>query len=161
MNAQINFPAFALSLYALPSVETECLALQDSFGLSVPLVLCCAWLDFQGRGASLTSLANLPTQTLDWEQKVVWPLRQLRRQMKQNSENGGDEEVRLKIKQAELAAEMQVLKRLGELAWPMSTELALDSLARWAKLPNACDSFSALRTGLTLLNRDTLTGHTN
>ena len=161
MSTHINFPAFALSLYAQPSAEAECLHLQDTYKLSVPLILCCAWLDFRGKGATVASLLAVPKAVLAWEQKVVWPLRQLRREMKQDDVSASEELVRLKIKQAELAAEMEVLKRLGELPWPATSELALNSMARLANLPNQCDSFGALRAGLTLLKRDTLTGQTN
>ncbi|MDN3637901.1 TIGR02444 family protein [Simiduia curdlanivorans] len=157
-----NFIDFALSLYAQPAVEAECLQLQDNHDVSVPLLLCCAWLDFGGVGATLESIGVLAKDVLVWEQTVVWPLRQLRRQLKCEAESSAAvAEIRAKIKQAELAAELEVLQRLGAIAWPSCSEPALTSLRLYYQLAGDCDSFGALRARMAVLKADALTGQTN
>ena len=159
---QQNFIDFALSLYAQPAVQAECLQLQDTQRLSIPLLLCCAWLDVRAMGAGLTSITALEHTVLAWEREVVWPLRQLRRQLKVEADsNAAIAELRLQIKQAELAAEMEVLRRLGGIAWEACTTQALSSVAAYYQIPVDCDSFSALRARMAELQASTLTGQPN
>ncbi|WP_390592641.1 TIGR02444 family protein [Simiduia litorea] len=159
---QPNFIDFALSVYAQPSVEAECLQLQDRYQVSVTLLLCCAWLDFRGVGASPDSIRAHAGEILAWEQAVVWPLRQMRRQLKRESEaNVAVAEIRTKIKQAELSAELEVIKRLGLVTWIRCSEQALASVCLYYQIPSDCDSFGALRARMAELKADTLTGQTN
>jgi uncharacterized protein (TIGR02444 family) len=101
---------FAVEVYRKPGVAEVCLQLQDRIGVDVSfmMVLICAFLH---RGVSMTDdeIAGLDAAVSDWRSEVVVPLRQMRRRMKAGlfpAPDGGSEELRSKIKAAELHAEL-------------------------------------------------------
>ena len=66
---------FAVRLYAEPGVSDACLALQDRFGVDVPLLLWAAWL---GDGADAAALRAGDRAVGPWRARAVRPLRALR-----------------------------------------------------------------------------------
>jgi uncharacterized protein (TIGR02444 family) len=74
---------YSLRLYHRPGVSSACLALQDNHGVDVNLLLFCCW-----RGASAApilqaaELQRLLAGTAVWSDRVIRPLRSLRRQLK-------------------------------------------------------------------------------
>lgn len=75
-----SFWRFTLGIYAEDDVRTECLVLQDEWGLDVNLVLLCFWwVGVTGRAFGLAELGLARRAAADWNAAVVWPLRHLRR----------------------------------------------------------------------------------
>lgn len=158
----VDFQTVALSLYRQPAVEAECLNYQEVYEVSIPLLLCCAWLDLSGSGASVEQVKSLPAEILAWEQAIVWPIRRARRALKRESVSSRSvSTLRTQIKQAELMAEMEVMARLSALPWHKSPIGALDSLAVVHKIDSKRDAFGALRAAMRQLGSDTLTGPNN
>ena len=93
---------YSLAVYAREGVADCCLALQDEFGLDVNLLLYAAWLAQRGERLQRDHLAGLEARVARWREKVVKPLRQLRRQWRDESGAGS---LRRDIKALELRAE--------------------------------------------------------
>ena len=80
MRRQANpFWRFSLRLYARPGVEQACLALQDSFGADVNLLLFCCWMGAGGRRTGKQFLRKLLAALGPWQTQVLQPLRRARR----------------------------------------------------------------------------------
>ncbi len=110
---------FALACYARPGVEAACLALQEQ-GADICLLLCGAWLESRATACTPERIEALRAMAAPWQQAVVAPLRQLRRQWKPAST--GDPALaalRDRLKQLELDAERLLLARLEDVcrAW--------------------------------------------
>ena len=100
---------YSLATYALDGVATSCLALQDTFGLDVNLLLYAAWLAQLDKRLSEHHLAGLEAEIGDWREQVIKPLRALRQQLQAYSPAAG---VRDEIKALELCAEQQQQDRM-------------------------------------------------
>jgi uncharacterized protein (TIGR02444 family) len=131
--------AWAQAAYARPGAREACLALQDQHGQNVCLLLWAAW-----SGAPVEALARGVALARAWEQAVVSPLRQVRRELKAQAgpiDAAGRERLREDIKAAELEAERLLLEALARLAGAGSgaPEAALRAAAAaWGrKLPDA------------------------
>jgi uncharacterized protein (TIGR02444 family) len=114
------FWKFSLAVYARPRVADACLSLQDSHSLDVNLLLFCLWYAIYGSSAlAEDELRRAVTATRSWQDRVVGPLRTLRRRLKTDpcgmpsAAAGG---FRLRLQEAELAAERIEQDRLFALA---------------------------------------------
>jgi len=99
---------FSLLLYAKPNVANACLALQDEVGADINLLLFLLWEATQGRRVSLQELEDVEAQIVCWRDRVVVPLRAVRRYLKVAPPPGDRERVevfRTRIKSLELEAE--------------------------------------------------------
>ena len=107
---------FALSLYARPGVEAACLTLQDDHAQCVPLLLWRLWaLDRPVDAATLGSAVALAR---DWDERVVTPLRTIRRGLAAPAPPIADAarlSLREAVKASELAAERVLLESLETL----------------------------------------------
>lgn len=126
---------FALDLYARPGVEQACLRLQDEHDTDVCLLLCGAWL--QRRGVRCTALRAEQLRRLaqGWQGDVIRPLRELRRQWKeQAAQDEALAALRERLAQLELDAERELLRRLEDLSgpWPAEVGRTADWLAALA-----------------------------
>jgi uncharacterized protein (TIGR02444 family) len=95
---------YSLATYSLEGVASTCLALQDTIGLDVNLLLYAAWLARMDQRLSGEHLAGLEADIADWREMVIKPLRALRRQLPDYSSASW---VRKEIKALELRAEQQ------------------------------------------------------
>lgn len=121
---------FALHLYARPGVEAACLALQDE-GADVCLLLCGAWLEAGRAGVTPERVQHLQQLAAAWQQHVVTPLRQLRRQWRADAQHDPQlTHLREQVKALELEAERTLLARLQQASegW-MNQGVAGDWLA--------------------------------
>ncbi|MGF1454929.1 MAG: TIGR02444 family protein, partial [Alphaproteobacteria bacterium] len=77
------FWRFSLETYARPGVAEAAIALQDTDGANVNLLLLCLWLAHE-KGQSLTGdrLASLSEALAAWSASVTAPLRSVRRSLK-------------------------------------------------------------------------------
>ena len=100
---------FALRLYAEPDVSDACLALQDRFGVDVPLLIWAAWL---GEGAVPDVLQTGDEAVGPWRVRAVRPLRAVRRHLR-DSVTGLDDDAqegwRESVKRLEIEAERLAL----------------------------------------------------
>ena len=71
---------YSLVIYAKPGVAAAGIALQDQYGLDVNLLLACLWYAAEGPGRLESEhIRECLNRTRDWQQKVVKPLRKVRR----------------------------------------------------------------------------------
>ena len=76
------FWRFSLAVYAAPGVAPECLALQDTRGIDVNMLLFCAWLGSLRVVLTGEDLAAVEATVRSWREQVVLPLRGVRRDIK-------------------------------------------------------------------------------
>ena len=103
-----EFWKFSLTIYRAPHVEDGLLLMQDRHGLDVNLILLCCWLGGRGVRLKENSLSLLIKETKPWREKVVEPLRHLRRMIKREipiCANLPTETIRQQIKVVELESE--------------------------------------------------------
>ena len=130
------FWKFSLAVYAAPGVAGECLAVQESHGVDVNVLLFCAWLA-AARKVALTpaDIEAIGAVVGAWHERAVKPLRGVRRYMKDVP--GGDVAVlRTRVKGAEIEAEQieqAMLFAHAERYWPQSGEAVLPA-ALWTNL---------------------------
>lgn len=93
---------YSLDVWRRPGVEACCLALQDTCGLDVNLVLYAGWLASQQRRLSEEHLARVEHEAGQWRLRVVQPLRELRRQLR---DFDAASELREQLQTLELQAE--------------------------------------------------------
>lgn len=109
---------FSLTVYGTADVEQACLLMQDKLDIDVNLLLTCLWLAVTGRGRFSTGeLEDIETQVAYWQQQIIQPLRQVRRQLKDLSRVGGTvhNTLRKSVSACELDAE-QVEQQMLEQA---------------------------------------------
>jgi uncharacterized protein (TIGR02444 family) len=76
------FWRFSLAVYAAPGVTPECLALQESLGADVNVLLFCAWAGTQKRLLTAAHVAAVDARVTSWHEHVVRPLRAARQSIK-------------------------------------------------------------------------------
>lgn len=95
---------FSLVSYGQQGMPQACLALQDELGLDVNTLLYAAWLASMDQQLTQQHLQGLEDRVGPWRERVVRPLRALRRELRDYSPAAG---VREQIKQLELDSERQ------------------------------------------------------
>ena len=112
-------------------MSEHCLALQDSSGVDVNLLLYAAWRGSLGDALGGQQFEQLGALTREWRETVIQPLRELRRANKTLAPLVAEA-----IAGAELAAERHQQDELFQAAIPGAPERGsvsanLDSLQRW------------------------------
>ena len=100
---------FAVRLYGEPGVSEACLALQDRFGVDIPLMLWAAWL---GAGAGPSALRAGDRAVGPWRARAIRPARALRRHLRHpvaGLDDEAREEWRGSVKRLEIEAERLAL----------------------------------------------------
>ncbi|MGS2718482.1 TIGR02444 family protein [Eionea flava] len=127
MARMIALWTFACKLYSEPSVKSACLALQDQYGVNVPLLLTACWVSKHNIVLSPEVAEHLYSRAAQWESGCIEPLRRLRRDMKMVHTNNLDDgsgnshecsqwsHVREQVKNVELAAEKALLGALEQV----------------------------------------------
>lgn len=77
--ASFAFWRFSLRTYRTPGVAAACLALQDSCGADVNLLLYGCWLGLGGRRLSDRAMRQALAGVARWQHDIVQPMRQARR----------------------------------------------------------------------------------
>lgn len=139
---------FAEALYQRPGVEAACLLLQTQ-GADVCLLLCAAWLERRQVACSDERAEVLRAVAQPWQQQVVMPLRQLRQSWREQAQSDNAlSQLREQIKQLELEAEREQLKRLATCTqdWQCSeADSSMNWLDSLAPLPSNRDALQTLR----------------
>ena len=77
------FWRFSLAVYAMPGVAAECLALQETHGVDVNMLLFCAWLGSAQRIVlTQANLATVESAVRSWRDEVILPVRSVRRDIR-------------------------------------------------------------------------------
>jgi uncharacterized protein (TIGR02444 family) len=121
------FWRFSLRFYRQPGVADACIALQDSCGVDVNILLFLLWLATARRCVPAAAAQELCAKTAAWHDDVVVPLRTLRRRLKDGStlvERGAAELFRTRIKAVELESERLQQEAMFALAAALLTENA-------------------------------------
>ncbi len=119
------FWRFSLRFYRQPGVADACIALQDSCGVDVNVLLLFLWLATARRRIQLAAARAVCAEATPWRDDVVAPLRTVRRRLKDGSslvERGAAELFRTKIKAIELESERLQQEALFGLASGLATE---------------------------------------
>ena len=95
---------FSLSNYRRDGVAQTCLTLQDEFGLDVNVLLYGGWLAAMDQCLTEDHLAGIAATIAPWRERVVLPLRILRRQWR---DYPAAIDLRDEVKALELQAERQ------------------------------------------------------
>jgi uncharacterized protein (TIGR02444 family) len=110
--------AFALRVYARPSVADACLKLQNEAGVDVMMLLMIAFAAVERRVLLTASeIAELDEACRPWREQIVQSLRAIRVTLKSGpvpAPSAETEELRTRIKSAELAAERLQNQLLAE-----------------------------------------------
>lgn len=117
-----SFPSlwdYAVELYSQPEVRENCLRLQDEHAWNVNLLLACVWYGQYFGTMTDSQCRTIHSSASHWNERVVSPLRQLRRWLKTHIEDADNirpdaESLRESVKKLELAGERQLLKRIEE-----------------------------------------------
>jgi uncharacterized protein (TIGR02444 family) len=99
-----EFWQFSLLVYKQNEVAKECLALQETSGANINLLLFCAWAGAQGIVLSNENIEAASIAVAAWNETIVRPLRGVRQKIKSLG-GGGLEEFRAFVKDIELEAE--------------------------------------------------------
>jgi len=76
------FWQFSLAVHGAPGVDAECLALQDTHGIDVDVLLFCAWVGTQGIVLTADNMAAIEALVRPWRDTAIAPLRAARRGIK-------------------------------------------------------------------------------
>lgn len=99
-----EFWRFSLLVYKQNEVAKECLALQETSGVNVNLLLFCAWIGAQGIALSSENIEAASVAVAAWHETIVRALRGVRQKIKSLGVVGLDE-FRAHVKDIELEAE--------------------------------------------------------
>jgi uncharacterized protein (TIGR02444 family) len=115
---------FSLEIYAAEGVSGACLDLQERRGCDVNVLLFCCWLGASGRPTlSADRLRAILAEITPWQAKIVKPLREVRRLLKDMPPESVPETIdatRRRVADAELAAEHAEQLRLVGLYAPLA-----------------------------------------
>ncbi len=126
---------WAVTAYARQGVSETCLTLQDKDGQNVPLLLFGAWAATTGRALDDEAVEAACDVARAWDEAAVAPLRAVRRALKApllDMDSTAREEVRERVKAAELLAERRLLEDLEPLAGGVAA--VRDALADMVRL---------------------------
>jgi uncharacterized protein (TIGR02444 family) len=114
---------FSLNFYSRPRVAPACLDLQDNGGVDVNVLFYLLFLAQQGRQLDRNDVARIDAMALAWRDRVVRPLRTLRRDLKYRIAPSNVEAtaaLRTDVKRIELEAE-RIEQHMLERLIPAST----------------------------------------
>ncbi len=118
---------FAVDRYERPGAKEAFLALQDEYGMDIPVLLFLLWVH-ENFKADKDELGRFCTAAIDevkdWREGVIKPLREARRAAKENTTVGSTDYYET-TKQVELEAEKRQLMHLERLAEENLTLLPL------------------------------------
>jgi uncharacterized protein (TIGR02444 family) len=117
--SETPFWQFSLKLYGKPGVADTFIALQDTCGVDVNLLLFLFWLASGGWQVSADEVRNLDDKVRDWRNLTIIPIRNVRRRLKGAATlvtSGKQEDFRNKVKAVELEAERLQQEALYDVA---------------------------------------------
>ena len=127
---------FSLKFYGQQNIASSCLALQESVGADVNILLYCCWVASEGAAViEPTEFAEIIETIEPWQSGVIRGLRQIRRNMKQERMlDLGElsESLRDKIKNCELEGErleQMILYQSGQQLFVGGSDQSSETIA--------------------------------
>jgi len=120
------FWSYSLKIYGVDAVARACLALQDSWGADVNLLLYCCWLGHAGRTLDKRSLQMAIARVSRLQTEVVKPLRQARRALKKSPDGlpaASVAELRKRLGALELDLEYLEQRLLADMAQTLAPKM--------------------------------------
>lgn len=114
----MNLWNFSIETYGEEGISTDCLTLQDTMNVDVPILLWAVWAEMTGHVVDASALAEAELGVSIWRDEVVKPLRAVRRWLKHGpppTPFPATEALRDGVKAAELSAEKIELETLAAL----------------------------------------------
>lgn len=102
-----DFWRYACALYSSPEVASKLLFLQDNYQLDVIALLFIAWLENDNKPLSKASLDSCLQRCQHWQDTIIAPIRQARREIKQQNAD-----LYQQAKELELYAEQTLMAKL-------------------------------------------------
>lgn len=130
LNAEAELWRFAIRVYGSEGVAQDCLTLQETYGVDVPVVLCALWMATRGIALQPDDMVRLAGSVEAWHTDVVKALRAVRQRLKEGpfpAPNERTEAVRTAVKTAELDSERIELAILADMAVGFATGAPLSS----------------------------------
>jgi uncharacterized protein (TIGR02444 family) len=118
-HTETPFWRFSLKLYSQAGVSDACIALQDSLGVDVNLLLFLFWLASDDRQLAASEVKMLDDNVRDWRSLTIVPIRDTRRKLKGAATlvaPDRQEAFRNKVKAVELDAERLQQEALYEFS---------------------------------------------
>lgn len=113
------FRSFALAVYQIDDVAKSCLLLQESAGVDVTVMLFAAYAGAMRHArVSVDEITALRCRVRPWHDEVVRPLRAIRQRLKTGpapAPSRPTEQLRDRVKRAELEAELLEIDTLGRM----------------------------------------------
>jgi len=138
---------FVLGYYRQPGVSEAAIALQDSAGVDVNMILFLMWLSGQGKTLAEPDMRKLSEASRAWQHSIVVPIRNIRRLLKENAPFVEQEialAYRKKVQALELEGEQlelngmaDAVKKLSAASVATTEKAARDNLATFAKVSGA------------------------
>jgi uncharacterized protein (TIGR02444 family) len=117
-NAKLPIWDFVLGYYRQPGVSEAAIALQDSAGIDVNMVLFLMWAAAQRQSFAAAEIRAIGEKTQPWQHKVVVPVRAVRRLLKENAplvEAAAAQDFRKKVQALEIEGEQLQLTAMAAL----------------------------------------------
>ena len=135
---------FVLGYYRQAGVSEAAIALQDSAGIDVNMILFLMWLSGRGKTLAEVDMRKLGETSHNWQRSVVVPIRNIRRILKENAPFVAQDAAlayRKKVQALEIEGEQLQLNAMADAAKPASLnaassteKAARDNLATFAKV---------------------------
>lgn len=127
---------FSISNYALEPVSQACLSLQDNYGARVNILLWCLWMSSLKIEVSLEQIDDLKFDSEHFQQKLLEPMRALRRSLKGQAgtyEQAKSIELELeKLEQRQFWLLSQPWLNTSKVSYESGSALASANLRRYA-----------------------------
>jgi uncharacterized protein (TIGR02444 family) len=125
LKPEVSLWTFACGVYDDPEVKTQCLALQDQFGVNVDIILWLCWLACRDIPVRRTLMSRALAVVSGEDQQLLDNLRELRKLASADARKGSSAVplVREQILTTELAIEKVLLRRLEILTEPVVSPL--------------------------------------
>jgi len=147
---------FVLGYYRQPGVSEAAIALQDTLGIDVNMILFLMWLAGRKKTLPRAEVQRVSDTSHGWQRQVVVPIRGVRRLLKENAplvEAEAAQAYRKKVQALELEGEQLQLAAMAAL-WgaaaadaPSAEQAARDNIAAFAAVvgkpfpPGAVETF--------------------
>lgn len=98
--------SFSTRLYSRPAVRSACLHLQDDCDADVCVILMLLWIAEEERSVAVPDLRLLLQSSAPWRERVVQPLREVRRRLKDGPAIVAPDE-RIELRESLAAVELE------------------------------------------------------
>jgi len=124
---------FVLGYYKQQGVSEAAIALQDSAGVDVNMILFLMWLSAQKKTLAAADVKTAGEKSIGWQHSVVVPIRAIRRLLKENAplvEQEAALAYRKKVQALEIEGEQLQLQSMAAMALKTASAASPEAAAR-------------------------------